>query len=101
MVDRAPLRLLRRHVGNSADDVAVRGQRASRLARGLKDADAVLTQFREPEVEHFYAAFWRDHHVGRLQIAMGDALLMRGADGIRQRNGDLQELVELESMFGN
>ena len=33
-----------------------------------------------------------DHHVGGLQVAMGDAALVRGADRVGQRDGDPQQV---------
>jgi hypothetical protein len=52
----------------------------------VSDSPAVLSgDFGEAEVEYFGAAFRRDHHVGRLEVAVNNA----DAVGRRQSVGDL------------
>jgi len=36
-------------------------------------------RFRQTEVQHFHSAFGRDFHVGRFQVAVDDAFVMRGS----------------------
>ena len=45
----------------------------------------VARQLGEAEVEDLHAAVGVDHHVGGLQVAMGDAALVGGADRVGQR----------------
>ena len=45
----------------------------------------------EAEVEHLDAAVGGNHHVGRLEIAMRDLLLVRRGERIGQRHGELEE----------
>ena len=57
--------------------------------------------FREPEVEHFDAAVGRHHHVGRLQIAVDDALVMRGGERIGERPGQVEQLRDRHAIGGS
>ncbi len=66
LIDRLPFRLLRRHVGDGADDPPVAGERARGHA-GLGDQAGIFLQLCQPEVEHLHAAVAGDHHVGRLR----------------------------------
>ena len=59
-----------------------------------------LAQLRQAEVEHLHAAVRRDHDVARLQIAMGDAALVRGADGVAHADTDPQQRVERQAAAG-
>ena len=43
-------------------------------------------QLRETEIEHLDAAVCGHHDVGRLEVAVRDAPLMRGADGVGERD---------------
>ena len=52
------------------------------------------TRLRQPEVEHLDRAVRRDLDVGRLEIAMDDALLVRGVERVRDLPRDRQRLVE-------
>jgi hypothetical protein len=53
---------------------------------------------RETEVQHFDPAVVADHDVARLEIAVGDALLVRGRYGVGQGNRDFEEPVEREPL---
>ena len=53
---------------------------------------------RETEVQHLDPAVVADHDVGRLEIAVGDALLVRGRHRVRQGNRDLEEPAERETL---
>ena len=69
------------------------GQRAaSRAASGLRGP-----QLGEAEVEHFDAARRRHHDVPRLEVAVGDATLVRGGERRRRGDGDLEEEAQLET----
>ena len=50
---------------------------------------------RQAEVEDFDRTIRRDLDVGRLQIAMDDASLVRGVEGERQLTGDFDRLALL------
>ena len=73
----SPSDLLGAHVADRADHLA-RHRLHRRLQLGLRRA-------REPEVEHLGLARFGDEDVGRLQIAVDDAALVRVLDGV----GDL------------
>jgi len=53
-----------------------------------------LQRFREAEVQHFHHAVGPHLDVGGLQIAMDDALLVRGAQRVRDLPGDRQSVVD-------
>ncbi len=53
--------------------------------------------FRQPEVQHFDAAFWRDHDVGAFQITMHDAAIVRMSDA--HRRAEVQFAVFLGKHF--
>ena len=56
-----------------------------------------LYRLRQPEVQHFHRAVGAHFHVRRLQIAMDDALLMRGFKRLGNLLRDGQRLVDVES----
>ena len=92
LVDGPTARLLRRHVRRRPEDHAHPGHRRGarqrrrlrrivrRLARPCR-----LGELRQPEVQHLHGAVFPHLDVGRLQIAMDDALLVRRFE----RGGDL------------
>jgi len=79
-VDFCAVRLLRRHVRDGADG----GVRSRESQRGLL---AVRQHLGETEIQNLHVTVVRQHDVGRLQIAMHDAGVMRGA----QSGGELQQ----------
>ncbi len=92
-IGRQPARLLRRHVVDRAEhgphrrQVSPRGRRgAGRLSAGL-----VVLELRESEVEDLHLAAGGDHHVHRLQVAMDDALRVRGLERIGHLDAQLHE----------
>ncbi len=100
LVDRLPFRLLRRHISDCADDATVAGQHSRGHARFGHEA-RVFLQLGETEIEDLHAAVARDHDVGRLQIAMRDAALMRGADRVGERNREREQAVEWQAIVGD
>jgi hypothetical protein len=98
----AALELLRRHVLQRADDDALRRERGT-LGAGLPrdrrvirfpgaERDMVL---REAEVQQLRAAPGQ-HHVARLEVAVDDALAMRGFQGARNLLAVTEDLVHRE-----
>ena len=79
------LRLLRRHVRRRPKHRA--GDRPRRIIGAFRQ------DLREPEVEQLRAAR-RHHDVGRLQIAVQDALRVRGVQRVGHLRGDLQHLTQ-------
>ena len=82
-------RLLGAHVGGRAEDGAGPGKIVAErggLARGLVQ----VQRLGEPEIEQLDFAVGRDLDVGRLEIAMDDAFLVRRLE----RVGDLQRNLE-------
>jgi hypothetical protein len=53
------------------------------------------------EVEDLHPPVVPDHHVGGLEVAVHDAALMRRADRVGQRDGDLQQIGERHPRFRN
>ena len=53
-----------------------------------------IERLRQPEVEHLHRAVGSDFDVCRLEIAMDDALLVRGFERVRDLLRDRQRLVE-------
>jgi hypothetical protein len=69
------------------------------LRRDLADAARLsLRPLREAEVQHLDPPVVADHDVGRLEVAVGDALLVRGRHGIHQGNRDLEEPAERKAL---
>ena len=95
-VDRLPFRLFGRHVGDGPDDPALACQIAGRQTRFTLVFRFRLAQLGEPEVEDFHAAIGADHHGRGLEIAMGDAALVRRADRIADAHAYAQEQVQRE-----
>jgi hypothetical protein len=106
LVDRAATGLLGAHVGRRAEDHPVHRSRARQRGRlregGSARRDVARRRarwigrerFGEAEVEHLYRAVGPHLHVGRLEIPMDDAGLVRRRQGVgdlprdRQRLGD-------------
>jgi hypothetical protein len=85
-VDGAPFGLFGGHIGRgSHDQPGPRPQRRHRLFSGR-----ALDELREAEVEDLRAAVARDHDVGRLDVAMDDAVGMRRGE----RGGHLRAVLE-------
>ena len=73
------------------------GMSVARAAAGNR-----FGQLRQAEVEHLHAPgvlAFAEHDVARLEIAVGDALLVRRGDRIRHGNPDGQQSVERKTAF--
>jgi hypothetical protein len=53
-----------------------------------------LPRLGEPEIEHLDPAFRRQHHVGGLEVAMDNALLVGGLQPLGDLERDLERLVD-------
>jgi len=91
--------LLGRHVGHRAEHLSRARDRAAGGQRGL-DVRRPRRR-RKAEVEHLHAALVAHHHVGRLQIAMNDALAVRGGEGVGDRDGQLQKAGQRQLASGD
>ena len=92
-----PLRLFRAHVGGGAQDHAHARQRRTgdrRRRRLAGRGRQRIQRLRQSEVEDLHGAIGPDLDVGRLQIAMDDALLVRRLEGGADLPGDAHRLVE-------
>jgi len=97
LVDKAAARLLGAHVGGGAKQYSLtRTAGVEHRGRIRQHLGTAFTQrrLRETEVQHFDDAVARDHHVGRLQIAMDDALFVRGVERVQDLLGQLERLSE-------
>jgi hypothetical protein len=74
------------------DDRAAGGQ-VGRLGDGDGGGKLEGRGLRQPEVEQLDAK-WRQHHVARLQVAMDDALAMRGPERVGDLGADLQHVIQ-------
>ena len=96
----APAReLLGRHVRRRTHHdallrVAIRGPRRVGWAAGSQ----LLGQ---TEVEHLHPAVGGHHDVGRLQVAVDDALVVGGRQGVGHGRGNLQDALERQPARGN
>jgi hypothetical protein len=95
------LGLLRGHVGNCTERGTRAGQviRIHRTGRGVERSDVARrtarhTDLRQSEVQNLGVTTLGDENVRRLDVAMDDALRMRGIEGVGNLDG------ERENQFG-
>jgi len=90
--------MLRRHVsGSAADDADDRNAFLSRFRRGIvrRESQSVLgNKFGQAEIEHLRLPALRDENVRRFDVAMNDALGVRGVDGVRDLNPEVENLFD-------
>ena len=96
-IDVAAARLFRGHVVEGAHDDAVAGLDEPR--RGVVILGEALTarELCQAEVQDLHVAVDTDHHVFGLQVAMDDAGLMRGGDGLGNLHGDGERVWGVEA----
>ena len=76
----------------------------SRHGRRVRALTRCIRELREAEIEHLDAAVvltLSDHDVAGLQVAVRDAFLVGGRDGIGHGNRNRQDLVESQAAFRN
>ena len=95
VVEQAAGDLFRRHVGRSAHDRAFLGV-AQCSARGVVGT-CLADILGEAEVEYFDAAFVGDHHVGGLEVAMDNALVVSSGERIGECAGNLENLLHRQA----
>ncbi len=88
-IQRAAFRLFGRHIGARAEHLPRPRQRIDRGAIGRRRVQAL--QLRQPEVEDLQPSFVAHHRIGRLQVAMNDAVPMGGVDRVGQGDSHRQE----------
>ena len=92
LIDRAPERLLRRHVRHRADDHSSNGHLRLRHVHAF--GAVRLDEFRETEVEHLHEPALGAHQVGALDIAMHDAAGMRFLERVGHLQTDLDDFTD-------
>jgi hypothetical protein len=98
LVNRFPFGLFRCHKGERPHNAAFTGERLSGQRAHHRFHCSRFPQLRQAKIEDLHTPVRRDHHVGWLQIAMCDPLLMRGADSVGQRNRDLQKSIDRQAI---
>jgi len=91
-IGRLSLELLRRHVGQGADDLAGQLQRVHGVRGGLGKL-RVADPGRQPEIEHLGAALRGDHNVAALEVAVDDPVVVRVGQGVRHLVPQAKHLV--------
>ena len=82
MVQHVTLHLFRRHVGHGAHHDAVSGVEVASPARSPHGSRRWAGDLGEPEIQHLDPPFHRDHDVGGFEIAVDDALVVGGGEGL-------------------
>ena len=100
-VDLLPARLLGRHVRHGPDGRAHRRQLIGGAQRVRIAAARRLTELGDAEVEHLDRAAASDEEIGRLDVAMDDALGMRGLERVGHLGAELQHFVHGERTAGD
>ena len=65
------------------------------------DADALGSEFRQAEIEHFGLTAARHKNICWLDIAMNDALCVSGIERIGNLDSEVEHLVECERLLAN
>ena len=94
MIDRLALGLLGGHVGNRTDDLPLAGHRGGRRQVSCIGRFGRVLQLGQAEVEDPQSALDIDHDIVGLEVAMRDPRTMRAADGVGERDRDLQQSAQ-------
>ncbi len=86
--------LLGRHVSGRAEHLLLAAPRARTCVARV---DAFGLELRASPVEHEHLAVLAEHDVGRLEVAMDDAVLVRELDGLTHLDERVEEAVERET----
>ena len=91
--------LFGRHVGGGAENDAGHGAHVTDGRRILQVAGGriALDGFGEAEVENFHDGVGTDFYVGRLQVAVNDAAIVRGFQAFSNLAGDGQRIFEFNA----
>ena len=101
LVDLLPPRLFRAHVGGGPDDDADSGTvRGDRGTLGRHVGRRRIDSFGQSKVQHLCEAVRRDLDVGRLQVAMDDAAIVRRLERLRDLTADRDDLADCERTGG-
>ena len=92
--------LLGSHVTRRADDQAQRREPAAQ-GRGARRLIGQRGATGNAEVEHLHPSGAGDHHVARLDVAVHDALGMRGGQRVGDLGGVAQRLSQRQPVGGN
>ncbi len=79
-------------LGHGTEDGALGGDRLCRKLSQL-GLEIGFLQLREPKVEHLDAPIVGHHDVGRFEVSMHDALVVRGRDRLGKRNGNVEPFL--------
>jgi hypothetical protein len=90
----ANMRLLRRHVAGGAEDHAGLGHPDREGRRIFTLSGGTISQLGEAEIENLNRAVRLDLDVGRLQVAMDDAFLVRGFQSVADLPGEGQSFLD-------
>ena len=100
MVGGEHAQLFGRHVGEGADGEAFLGEGGLGM-KAHRLGGVVFAQLGEAEVEHLDPAVLVDHDVAGLEIAVLDPLGVGRGQGVGERHGDLEELLERQAAGRN
>jgi hypothetical protein len=88
LVHGSALHLLRRHVGNRPHHDALPRPHLGRQLRAGPLSGKRSRHLGEAEVQHLHPVVFAQHDVAGLEVAVNDALRVRGGERLRERAGD-------------
>ena len=101
VVQRFALQLLGGHVGHGAHHDAVTGVKVGRHLGVQGLLRLRRRDLGQAEIQDLDAAVRRDHHVAGLEIAVDDALVVGGGEGLGQRRADLDDPLDRHPTLGD
>ena len=99
-VGRLPLDLLRRHVGDRAEQRPGADDR-QRLRRALVDRRLRRAHGGDAEVDHLRPAVVGDDDVARLEVAVDDAVGVGRAERVGERHGEVEQRADRQAGLGD